>query len=93
MIGIYGIAFWLPTIVKGFGVQGYWSVGLLSAIPFGVATIGMVIISLNSDRTGERRWHYALNSAAVQGCERVPTAVRTAFTCSGVIAEALLPQL
>jgi MFS family permease len=64
VIGIYGIAFWLPTIVKGFGVQGYWSVGLLSAIPFGVATIGMIIISRNSDRTGERRWHYAINSAA-----------------------------
>ncbi len=64
MIGLYGIAFWLPTIVKGFGIQGYWSVGLLSAIPWGVATIGMLIISHHSDRTGERRWHYAINVAA-----------------------------
>ena len=28
MIGLYGIAFWLPTIVKAFGVQGYIEVGL-----------------------------------------------------------------
>ena len=64
MIGLYGIAFWLPTIVKGFGIQGYWNVGLLSAIPWGVATIGMLIISHHSDQTGERRWHYALNVTA-----------------------------
>jgi len=64
MIGLYGIAFWLPTIVKALGVQGYWNVGLLSAIPWGVATIGMLIISRHSDQTGERRWHYALNATA-----------------------------
>jgi MFS family permease len=64
MIGLYGIAFWLPTIVKALGVAGYWNVGLLSAIPWGFATIGMLILSHHSDRTGERRWHYALNAAA-----------------------------
>jgi MFS family permease len=64
MIGLYGIAFWLPTIVKALGVQGYWNVGLLSAIPWGFATIGMLIISRHSDQTGERRWHYALTAAA-----------------------------
>ncbi|NVO14839.1 MAG: MFS transporter [Rhodoplanes sp.] len=64
MIGLYGIAFWLPTIIKAFGVQGYLSVGLLSAIPWGFATVGMLIISRHSDQTGERRWHYALNVTA-----------------------------
>jgi len=64
MIGLYGIAFWLPTIVKALGVQGYWNVGLLSAIPWGFATIGMLILSHHSDQTGERRWHYALNATA-----------------------------
>jgi MFS family permease len=64
MIGLYGIAFWLPTIVKALGVQGYWNVGLVSAIPWGFATIGMLIISRHSDQTGERRWHYALNATA-----------------------------
>jgi len=33
MIGLYGIAFWLPTIVKAFGMKGYLRVGLITAIP------------------------------------------------------------
>ena len=58
MIGLYGIAFWLPTIIKAFGVKSYLGVGLITAIPYGVATIGMILLSLSSDRTGERRIHY-----------------------------------
>ena len=61
MIGLYGIAFWLPTIVKAFGLQGYLAVGMISAIPYGVATIGMLLLSRHSDRTGERRIPYACN--------------------------------
>ena len=64
MIGLYGIAFWLPTIVKAFGVEGYVRIGLLSAIPYGVAVLGMLALSWNSDRTGERRLHYVLNVSA-----------------------------
>jgi len=64
MIGLYGIAFWLPTIVKAFGVKGYLEVGLITAIPYGVAVIGMILLSNNSDRTGERRLHYVANVAA-----------------------------
>ena len=63
MIGLYGIAFWLPTIVEASGVR-ISDVGLITAIPYGCATLGMPIISRNSDRTGERRLHYALNMTA-----------------------------
>ncbi len=61
MIGLYGIAFWLPTIVKAFGVKGYLDVGLITAIPYGVAVVGMLWLSYHSDKTGERRLHYVLN--------------------------------
>jgi MFS family permease len=64
MIGLYGIAFWLPTIVKAFGVKGYLQVGLITAIPYGVAVIGMILISNHSDKTGERRLHYVANVVA-----------------------------
>jgi MFS family permease len=64
MIGLYGIAFWLPTIVKAFGVKGYREVGLITAIPYGVAVIGMIFLSNHSDRTGERRLHYVANVVA-----------------------------
>jgi MFS family permease len=62
-IGLYGITFWLPTIINGFGVRGYFDIGLISAIPYGVAVIGMLLLSRHSDRTGERRWHLAGNLA------------------------------
>ena len=64
MIGLYGIAFWLPTIVKAFGIKGYLGVGLITAIPYGVAVIGMLILSRHSDKTGERRLHYVFNVCA-----------------------------
>jgi MFS family permease len=64
MIGLYGISFWLPTIVKAFGVKGYLQVGLITAIPYFVAVVGMLLISRSSDRTGERRLHYVVNVSA-----------------------------
>ena len=64
MIGLYGIAFWLPTIVKAFGIKGYFGVGLVTAIPYGVAVIGMILLSMHSDKTGERRLHYVFNVTA-----------------------------
>jgi MFS family permease len=64
MIGLYGIAFWLPTIVKAFGIKGYLGVGLITAIPYAVAVVGMIVLSHHSDRTGERRLHYVANVTA-----------------------------
>jgi MFS family permease len=64
MIGLYGIAFWMPTIVKEFGVKGYLKVGLITAIPYGVSVIGMILLSNRSDKTGERRLHYVANVVA-----------------------------
>ncbi|MBI5382261.1 MAG: MFS transporter [Opitutae bacterium] len=64
VIGLYGISFWLPTIVRAFGVEGYLRVGLITAIPYAVAVVGMIYLSRHSDRTGERRLHYVGNVTA-----------------------------
>jgi len=64
MIGLYGIAFWLPTIVKAFGIKGYLGIGLITAIPYAVAVVGMILLSHHSDKTGERRLHYVANVTA-----------------------------
>lgn len=58
--GVYMISFWLPTIVKDMGVSDPLQVGLLTAIPYTVATAGMIMIGMSSDRHLERRWHCAL---------------------------------
>lgn len=57
ILGLYGLAFWLPQLIKSLGVAEAWRVGLLSAIPYAVATVAMVAVGRHSDRTGERRWH------------------------------------
>jgi MFS family permease len=49
----------MPTLVQEIGIpkKDYLAVGLVSAIPWGVAAVVMVIVARHSDRTGERRWH------------------------------------
>ena len=51
--------FWLPTIVKGFGLT-IGMTGWVSAIPFAVGFVGMVWWGLRSDREGERTMHLAV---------------------------------
>lgn len=60
---LYGISFWLPTIISEFSGLGDFLVGTLSAIPYIAAAVGMVVFAWHSDRTGERRWHVAVPAA------------------------------
>jgi len=57
VMGQYGLTFWLPTLIKQTGVESVLQVGLLTAIPFGVAVCSMLLVSRSSDRMRERRWH------------------------------------
>jgi MFS family permease len=59
-MGNYGLAFWLPQILKDTVTGDPWFIGLVSTIPWGLAAICMVLWAHHSDRTGERRWHAAL---------------------------------
>lgn len=58
--GLYGVSFWLPTIIKATGVSDPLQLGLLTAIPYGGAVIAMLLMGRSSDASGERRWHLAL---------------------------------
>jgi ACS family tartrate transporter-like MFS transporter len=59
VIGLYGIGFWMPQVVEGFGLDPI-EVGFLTAIPYLFAASAMVLWGRHSDKTGERRWHIAL---------------------------------
>ncbi|WP_413251334.1 MFS transporter [Tomitella gaofuii] len=65
VLGSYGIAFWMPQIIRQAGATSLLEVGLLSAIPWGVAIVVMVLGSKSSDRTRKRRLHSG--GAAVLG--------------------------
>jgi ACS family tartrate transporter-like MFS transporter len=58
--GSYGLTLWLPQIVKGFSGLNDLQVGMISAIPYVGAAIGMVLIGISSDRSGERIFHIAV---------------------------------
>jgi MFS transporter, ACS family, tartrate transporter len=62
-VELYAMSFWLPQIVKAASGAGDFAVGVLSAIPYAVAAVGMIVIGRHSDQTGERRWHIALSGA------------------------------
>jgi MFS transporter, ACS family, tartrate transporter len=62
--GLYGLGFWLPQIVKAFGLSTSLT-GWVVAIPYVFSAIVMVPWAWNSDRTGERVWHVAI--AAILG--------------------------
>ena len=60
-VGTNAAGAYLPTLIKGqFPERTPFEIGLLSALPYACAVLGMAIFSYNSDRTGERRGHVAV---------------------------------
>ena len=60
IMGLYGIGFWLPSLIKASGISSPTTIGWLVAIPYSAAVVCMILTSRHSDRTGERRWHIAV---------------------------------
>jgi predicted MFS family arabinose efflux permease len=73
---IYGMTYFLPQIVKQFGLTNMQT-GLVSAIPFAVGAVGMVWYGKRSDRVMERRSH---------------TAVTFLIAAAGLVLTALTPN-
>ena len=57
VMGLYGISFWLPQLIKTMGVADAGRIGVLSGIPSAVAAVVTVVLGWSSDRFQERRWH------------------------------------
>jgi MFS family permease len=62
VMGLYGTGFWIPQLIKNTGVTDPLYLGLLTAIPYSFGAIAMVVLGRSSDRSGERRLHFALAS-------------------------------
>ena len=60
----YGLSFFLPQIVKAFGLSNLQA-GFGTAIPYAVGAAAMIFWSRHSDKTGERKWHVILPLLAV----------------------------
>jgi sugar phosphate permease len=60
MTGSYGIAFWLPTILKRMSGKSDLKVTLLAALPYIAAFVVQQVNGWHSDKMRERRWHAAI---------------------------------
>jgi len=65
-IGVYGFVLWLPSILRSGATIGIVETGWLSAAPYLVATVLMIVTSHFSDRSGHRKafvWPFLLIGA------------------------------
>ena len=66
VMGVYGINFWLPSIIQQTGVRSVLSIGWITAASYFVSAVLAVTISRYAERRNEKRWHAAI-AAAVGG--------------------------
>ena len=67
--GGYAFWFWFPTMLQRLtGWTDVQRIGWVGAIPFVAGLIGMLLLGWNSDRTRERRWHFAYPATDRCGC-------------------------
>jgi sugar phosphate permease len=59
IMGLYGFIFWVPTIIDSVAKLTKLQVGIISAIPYLVAAVSMVLIGRHADHRNERRAHVA----------------------------------
>jgi MFS family permease len=54
----YTMVFWVPTLIKSWGVSDVFVIGLLSALPSIAGVIAVILVTRHSDLKRERRWHF-----------------------------------
>lgn len=70
IFSLYGVAFWLPPLLAGLGAQDATRLGLLSAVPYALGAVAMLLASRYGD--GRNRRHLVLaaliGSAGLLAC-------------------------
>ncbi len=62
-MSLYGLTLWVPQILKDVAGGSMLHVGLLSAIPYSLAAVAMVLWGRRADRTGSDRANLAIPTA------------------------------
>lgn len=90
-LGAYGLSYWLPTIVKGFGASNLEN-GALNVIPWACVAIALVAVPRHAARHGASRWHVVgpmlVAAAGLMGSVLLPGAA-VKFACLCVAAGAV----
>lgn len=65
VIGVYGINFWLPTLITETGLKSGSTVGFLSAIPYFFCAIVMIVVARHAEKHSVK--HSVIAWAAILG--------------------------
>jgi MFS family permease len=84
--GVYGINFWIPTILGDTGLKSVLAIGLVTAACYFSSAVLSVLITRHAERVNEKRWH--ASGAAILG--GVSLALSAAWTDSTLLTAVLL---
>jgi len=96
VVAAYGVSFFLPGIIKGFGLSDLQT-GFLSAVPYALAAVSLVWWGRRSDARLERRFHtlipIVLASIGLAAAAMLvePAARMIAFSCAAIGCWAAMP--
>ncbi len=90
IMGNYGLGFWLPQIVKALGGLSNVQTGWLTALPYLLGAVAMVLWGRHADRTQERVWHFVLPASLAAVSFLIAAvvsdpAVQFAALCAGTV--------
>jgi ACS family tartrate transporter-like MFS transporter len=61
ILALYGVGLWLPQLIRNsLGARGVMAVAVLTALPYALATVAMVLWGKRADRRGTRSLHCAV---------------------------------
>jgi MFS family permease len=91
-LGAYGLSYWLPTIVKGFGASNLEN-GAINIIPWICVAFALWAVPRHAERHGASVWHIAgplfVSAIALLGSVLLPGVVLK-FVCLCIAASAVM---
>jgi MFS family permease len=89
-LGAYGLSYWLPTIVRGFGATDLQN-GLLNVVPWICVALALWVVPRHAARRGASRWHIVapmlIAAAALMGSVVLPgVGLKFALLCVAAAA-------
>lgn len=84
-LAAYGLSYWLPTVVRGFGVTNTVN-GFINVLPWILTGVALWWLPRHAERAGEKTWHIvvpvAIGAAALVASVVVPgNPLRFALLC------------
>jgi MFS family permease len=99
IMGLYGLNFWMPPLIMRSGVSDELTVGLLTAIPYAVALIAILVTGRSADKTRMRRARFSgamiagalgLSGAMAVGGGPGATALLLSVAAAGLLSATVL---